>query len=221
MLAFLKEWIINIVTISIILILFEIIIPTGKIKKIINLVSGFILLIVIINPFIALKNQNYNLSKNVISDSFYIDKKEMENSSKLLNETQIKQISKVYKDKLTKKIESETENIDGAKASKINIEINEDYKSDKFGEINKVYIEMEKVKKESKEQQDQGDIDIKPVISIKAVDITTQISDSDKKKTPTKQISQSSSKITETVKENINKTLEIPKDCIVVIVNEE
>ena len=94
MLDFLKDWIINIVTISLILILFEMIIPTGKIKKIINLVSGFILLIVIINPFIELKNQNYRLSETTISDSFYIDKKEVENSSKFLKENQIKQIKK-------------------------------------------------------------------------------------------------------------------------------
>lgn len=59
MLEFLRSWIINIVTISLILILFEIIVPSGKIKKIITLVSGFVLLIAVVNPFLQLKKQQF------------------------------------------------------------------------------------------------------------------------------------------------------------------
>lgn len=225
MLDFLKDWIINIVTISLILILFEMIIPTGKTKKIINLVSGFILLIVIINPFIALKNQNYSLSETTISDSFYIDKKEIENSSKFLRENQIKQITSVYKKKLIAKIQKETENLEGVELSKTDVEINEDYKSDNFGEIKKVYIELKKkelqTKKDLQESQEiqhikEDSINVKPVISIKKVDVLTETK-KDKTKA-SKQIATKTNELAELVKENINRTLEIPKDCIVVTV---
>ncbi len=218
MLLFLRDWIINIVTITVILILFEIIIPTGKIKKIINLVSGFILLIVIINPFIALRNQNYLLSENIISDSFYIDKKELENSSKLINDTQMKQIASIYKKKLINKIQAETENLEGVETLKVDVEINEDYSCDNFGEINKVYLELRKVKKSDKEEKQTDNIKIKPVAAVK-VDIISQ--SENKKTTASKQINESNSKLCEQVKENLNKTLEITKDSIIVTLLEE
>ncbi len=218
MLLFLKDWIINIVTISVILILFEIIIPTGKIKKIIHLVSGFILLIVIINPFIALRNQNYTLREDVISDSFYIDKKELENSSKLLNDTQMKQIASVYKKKLINKILAETKEIEGVVTLKVDVEINEDYTSDNFGEVNKVYLEMQKNKEQGNEEKQTDSIKIKPVAAVK-VDIVSQ--SKNMKTKALNQKSESGSKLAEVVKENLNKTLEINKDLIIVTILEE
>ena len=218
MLMFLKDWIINIVTITVILILFEIIIPTGKIKKIIHLVSGFILLIVIINPFIALRNQNYTLREDVISDSFYIDKKELENSSKLLNDTQMKQIGSVYKKKLINKIQAETKEIEGVVTLKVDVEINEDYNSDNFGEVNKVYLELQKNKEQDDEEKQADSIKIKPVAAVK-VDIVSQAEKA--KTTASKQINESGSKLAEIVKENLNKTLEINKDLIIVTILEE
>ena len=213
MLEFLRSWIINIVTISIMLILFEIIIPTGKIKKIINLVSGFILLIAVINPFITLKNQGYDLSKNVLADSFYIDKKEVENSSKLLEDTQMKQITTVYKKKLITKIQDETNNIEGVETSFVNVDINEDYSSDKFGDINKVYVELKKGEKRS------GSTEIEPIATVKKVNISAQTAKNKNIKS-LKLMDEQSRRLTELVKENLNKTLEIQKDSIVVTILE-
>jgi len=214
MIEFLRGWIINIVTISIILILFEIIIPSGKIKKIINLVSGFIILIVVINPFLAIKNQGFDLSENALADSFYIDKKEVENSSKVLKDTQMKQITTVYKKKLITKIQEETNNLEGVEASKVDVDINEDSTSDKFGEINKVYVELKKGKKQNESME------IDPVISVKKVDITAPTSKNKNIKS-LKMMDEQSKKLSELVKQNLNKTLEIQKDNIVVTVLED
>ncbi len=213
MLEFLRSWIINIVTISIILILFEIIIPTGKIKKIINLVSGFILLIAVINPFITLKNQGYNLSENALADSFYIDKKEVENSSKILEDTQMKQITSVYKKKLITKIQDEANNIAGVETSNVDVDINEDYTCDNFGEINKVYVEIKKGEKRN------GSTKIEPVATVKKVEISAQTIKNKNTKS-LKLMDEQSRRLTELVKENLNKTLEIQKDSIVVTVLE-
>lgn len=218
MLEFLRSWVINIVTISIILILFEIIIPTGKIKKIINLVSGFILLIAVINPFITLRNQGFDLSENTLADSFYIDKKEVETSSKVLKETQMKQISSVYKKKLISKIQEETNNLEGVSESVVAVEINEDYSSDKYGEINKVFVELKKGKKQYESEK------VKPVISIKKVEIKAEIKGQTDKSNNTKTlklIDPEDKRLTELVKQSLNKTLEIHKDSIVVAVLNE
>ena len=45
MMEYLKEYVINIAILTVIIVLFEIITPSGKIKKIIYLISGFILII--------------------------------------------------------------------------------------------------------------------------------------------------------------------------------
>ncbi|PYG86814.1 stage III sporulation protein AF [Ruminiclostridium sufflavum DSM 19573] len=218
MLEFMKSWIINIVTISIILILFEIIIPSGKIKKIINLISGFILLIVIINPFIALKNQDYDLSRIVVSDSLYIDKKEIEKGSRLLNETQMKQIASVYKNKLISEIKNKAAALEGIQVLKVDVEINEDNTGDSFGEIKSVYIELKKASEQDKEKKAEDSIKISPVLSVRKVDITERAG---KQKARTSKTSDpGSTGLAEKVKEDLNTAFEIPKDCIVVSIIE-
>lgn len=214
MIEFLKNWIVNIVTVSIVLILFEIIIPAGKIKKLINLVSGFILIIAVINPFITLRNKDFKLSESTVSDSFYIDKKEVENSKKVLEDKQMLQIASVYKSKLAAKIQDELEKLDGIEVSRIDVNINQDYNSEKFGEINKVYLELKKGKKQSKSDE------IQPVATVKKIDISEQAAGNRSTK-PLKQTDEQSKKLTELVKQNLNKTLEIQKDNIIVTVLEE
>lgn len=211
MLDFLRSWIINIVTISIILILFEIIIPSGKIKKIINLVSGFILLIAVINPFLTLKNKGFDLSEAVLTDSFYIDKKEIETGSKLLEETQMKQISGVYKKKLIDRIEGEAKKIEGVSEATASVEINEDYSSENFGEINKITVEIKKGKKQELGSK------IEPVISVKKVDIKAPLTKKDDDKT-LEAVDPEDKRLTEMVKKNLNKSLEIAQENIVVTV---
>ncbi|MDF2988170.1 MAG: hypothetical protein K0R50_3680 [Eubacterium sp.] len=231
MLEFLRSWIINIVTISIILILFEIIVPSGKIKKIITLVSGFVLLIAVVNPFLALKNKGFELSETAMSDSFYIDKKEIENSSKLLEDTQMKQISSVYKRKLTARIEEETGKIEGVTGAKAMVEINEDFTSDRFGEITKVTVELKKGK------DDKGTARIEPVISVKKIDITAPFinkegkskndnlkdnnskdNNSNDSKDKLKIADPEDKRLTELVKQSLNKSLEISRDSIEVTI---
>ena len=43
MIEFIKNWVVNTVTIVMLIILIEMLIPSGKMKKIVNLVTGFIL----------------------------------------------------------------------------------------------------------------------------------------------------------------------------------
>lgn len=225
MLNFLRDWIINIVTISIILILFEMIIPSGKIKKIINLVSGFILLIVVITPFLSLKNQDFDLGKATLADSYYIDRKEIENSSKLMKDEQMKQISGVYKKKISNAIQEEINKLDGVSGSKVDVVINDDYSSDKYGELKKVNIEITKGEKENEGKE------VKPVASVKKVEIKSpdiSLKAEDGLKTgsqdggrvkESRQQENEDKKLIELIKENLNKMMEIQKDNITVTIS--
>lgn len=219
MLEFLRGWIINIVTISLILILFEIIVPAGKIKKIITLVSGFVLLIAVINPFLQLKNRNFDLSEAVQSDSFYIDRKEVENSSKLLEETQAKQIAEIYKKKLTARIEEEANRLEGITESKATVEINEDYNSEKFGEITKISVQIKKASEKGEEKKK-----IEPVVTVEKIDINAGLNknkdkDKEKEKEGLKFVDPEDKRLTELVKQNLNKSLEVNKENIEVTIS--
>jgi len=45
MIDFLRNWVVNIVTLVVFVMLIEMMLPSGKVKKIVNLVTGFILVI--------------------------------------------------------------------------------------------------------------------------------------------------------------------------------
>ncbi len=213
MLEFLRSWIINIVTISLILILFEIIVPSGKIKKIITLVSGFVLLIAVVNPFLQLKNSNFDLSEAVQADSFYIDQKEVENSSKLLEETQARQIAEVYKKKLALRIEEEAGKLEGVSVTKTTVEINEDYNSEKFGEITKISVELKKASKEKDKKT------IEPVVTVEKIDINAGLNKKkEKEKEGLKFVDPEDKRLAELVKQNLNKSLEVNKESIEVTI---
>ncbi|EMS71916.1 stage III sporulation protein AF [Ruminiclostridium cellobioparum] len=213
MLEFLRSWIINIVTISLILILFEIIVPSGKIKKIITLVSGFVLLIAVVNPFLQLKNSNFDLSEAVQADSFYIDQKEVENSSKLLEETQARQIAEVYKKKLALRIEEEAGKLEGVSVTKTTVEINEDYNSEKFGEITKISVELKKTSKEKDKKT------IEPVVTVEKIDINAGLNKKkEKEKEGLKFVDPEDKRLAELVKQNLNKSLEVNKESIEVTI---
>lgn len=237
MLEFLRHWIINIVTISIILILFEIVVPSGKIKKIITLVSGFILLIAVVSPLIKLKDKSFDLNEAMLSDSYYIDRKEVETGSRLLEETQARQISEVYKRKLTARIEEETNKLEGVTGSRAQVVVNEDFNSEKFGEISKISVEIKKAKSKA------GASKIAPVATVERVDIKAKwgekeekdkggsadkgkYTDKDSNKNNDKDTDKANlqfadpedKRLTELVKQNLNKSLEISKDNIEVTV---
>lgn len=142
MIDFLKNWILNIVTLAIFIVILEILIPTGKTKKFINLVSGFILLIAIINPFIGLLNKGVDLKEFQIVDSNIIDKKEIEENSKILKEEQMQQITEVYRRKVINQIMEGAKEIEGVSDVTADVIINDDYKSNSFGEVKRVYLKL-------------------------------------------------------------------------------
>lgn len=162
MMEFLKNWTLNIVTFTILIILFEIMMPTGKIKKFVNLISGFILLIVIISPFARLFNKNIDINILQMSNSNFIDRKEIENNSKFLKEEQLKQITEVYRKKIISQLEDSTREIGGIEDVKADVIINEDYNSPHYGEIKRVYLDIKTTETER---------NIKPVINVKKVEI--------------------------------------------------
>uniref|UniRef100_UPI002B8A507A stage III sporulation protein AF n=1 Tax=Acetivibrio sp. TaxID=1872092 RepID=UPI002B8A507A len=75
MIEFLRSWVLNIVTLVVFIMLIEMLIPSGKVRKIVNLVTGFILVIGLINPLLQLFGNGIDLTEFHMAGSNYIDKK--------------------------------------------------------------------------------------------------------------------------------------------------
>jgi stage III sporulation protein AF len=162
MIEFLKNWVLNIVVLTMFIVLLEILIPSGKIKRFVNLVSGFILIIAIVNPLVGLFGKGLDLKELQISSSNFIDRKEIEAGSRMMNEQQIKQITEVYRKKIIKQLEENTKDVKGVADVKADVLIDQNYETPSFGEIKRVYLDLKLGDKED---------GIKPVATVEEVGI--------------------------------------------------
>ena len=142
MLVFLKDWVLNITALVLFLVVIEILMPSGRMKKYCGLVTGVILIIAIINPFLKLFNGNLNLEDIQVSNSNTIDRLEIEKNSKLLKDEEMKQITEVYRKKIIRQLEDNAMKSKGVVEAKGDVIINEDYNSDTFGEVKRAYLEI-------------------------------------------------------------------------------
>ncbi len=142
MIDFLRSWIFNIVFLAIFIVLIEMLIPSGKTKKVVNLVSGCIMLIAIINPLLGIIDRDIDLKGFQIETGNFIDRKEIEAQGKVLEEERMKQIVKLYREKIVSQLESSALEVSGIAEANVDVLINEDYSSDKFGEIKKAYVSL-------------------------------------------------------------------------------
>lgn len=142
MLGFLKDWIMNITALVLFLVVIEILMPSGRMKKYCSLVTGVILIIAIINPFLKFFNGNFNLEDIQTASSNTIDRLEIEKNSKLLKDEEMKQITEVYRKKIIRQIEDSARKSREVADAKGDVIINEDYNSEAFGEIKQVYLEI-------------------------------------------------------------------------------
>ncbi len=162
MIEFLKDWVLNIVTITVFIMLIEILVPSGKMKKAVSLVTGLVLVIALINPVLGLVKKGINLKEFQIAGSNYIDKREIMINSEVLKENQIKQITNVYRKKVINQLEDVAKNVEGVIDAKADVIINEDYDSSDFGDIKKVYLIL---------TLEDSNKNVKPIVKINKIKI--------------------------------------------------
>ncbi|MCG8539760.1 MAG: stage III sporulation protein AF [Clostridia bacterium] len=126
MIEAIKGWIINIVIVIILLSFLEILMPDSKMKKYINLILGFIVMLVILGPIIEVLNSTDNLQDDVFIISSELNKKEYSFVSSNIENKQMNQLKALYKDRIRKDIAYRVESKYNVKVGKVNIEIEED-----------------------------------------------------------------------------------------------
>ncbi len=142
MLVFAKQWVINIVTLVLFIVMLEMLLPTGKMKKYVNLVTATILTIAIISPLVGLLGKNADFTALQISNSNILDKQQVESDRKLLEKEQMKQIVEVYRKKIIEQLELTAKEVEGVEQARADVIFNEDYNSNSFGKIKRAYLEI-------------------------------------------------------------------------------
>ncbi len=130
----------------------EMLLPNDNFKKYINLILGFIIIIVILNPI-----------KNFMSSADQIDFKVFSISSKIDNDLLLNQksiqnkqkdlIISTYKQQLEQQIKKIISEQTDLKIENISIEVDEDFESDTFSQIQHIELYAQSQKDVAKEEQ--------------------------------------------------------------------
>jgi len=136
-----KEWIFNIVTIVMIGVLVDIVLPNGNLKKYSQFMVGLITLIIILNPILNMFDQLPQLEKYIASNILDIDMKSFEYQNKVMTETQQYQLKELFQKNLESHISKEVQRITGYSDVKTQIEFNQ---TDIQGteDIERIYVEI-------------------------------------------------------------------------------
>lgn len=149
----LKDWIMTIAAVVITLGMVDLIVPAGRTKKTVRIVSGFILTAVLISPMFDFMG-NISLENFIDFEKYDIQdqRAQIVDNKHLYNEEQLILISNSYKDKLSEYIIKKAEVIDGVKEAECVVVINEDYTNEQYGSIEQVYLSIVKGDSESKDE---------------------------------------------------------------------
>lgn len=142
MLDFIRQWVVNIVTLVLFIVIIEMLLPGGKMKKYISLVTGTILIIVIINPLTGLTGKKFDFTASQTKSGSLLEKAQIRKEGKNLEQAQLNQIVEVYRKNIIDQLEQNAEEIEGVKDARADVIINEDYQSAAFGEIKRAYISI-------------------------------------------------------------------------------
>ena len=133
------NWIKNIVFFLVLITIINNLVESTSFKKYINLISGMILIILVVSPIFNIFDINEKIDYNYEKNAFTSDVQNIGNELIEIEEMQVSMILKEYK----KEIENQTSKILEKKSlfiSEFEVKINEDRKSDSFGEIEKLNL---------------------------------------------------------------------------------
>lgn len=142
MIGFIKDWAVNIVMLVLFIVMTEMLLPGGKIKKYANLMTGTVLIIAIIDPFAGFFSKGFDFSASQTAAARTMDRNEIEKAGKLLEEEQVKQTTELYRRKIIEQIEQHAMEVEGVADAEADVIINEDHMSETFGEIKRIYISV-------------------------------------------------------------------------------
>ncbi|HZK71446.1 MAG TPA: stage III sporulation protein AF [Clostridia bacterium] len=140
MLDFIKQWIMQIVFLVLMITIFNILIPEGKIKKFFILFSGFVMISAVLIPLVNIIKKSPDIDITAAFYSNQINKQDVISSAKNIEKKQTDLIVEQYIIKLNVSAENCIKDIQGVSSVKVDSIVNENYDTNDFGKITKMYV---------------------------------------------------------------------------------
>ena len=198
---FLNLWLKDIILVFIFLSIVEIMIPKGNMKKYINMIIGFLIIITIINPFVKLFNRDYSFNKDLYKNQIENINILYEGNDELIK-TQEEQVKEFYTEKIEEELEDLIISTTDYTIERVNTTIDEEEES--FGRLLTIEIFL----KEKVKTEEEKDI----IIKIKKVD---NISITENKGNDTKYNELNDGKI----KKDISEYYNLPEEKVKIFLN--
>lgn len=174
-----KGWVINISAVAILMILLELLMPEGRLRKFTQLLTGFILMFVMINPILGLMGKGDSFSG--WAEETFLLSNQVKNIAGSLEDERSRQTLELYRTMLLSDIENRLLTHQKIKKAEVDPMIYESRESDKYGQIRKLFIRLTLKEPESISAGEQQDIldqiqrELQQVFVLKEDEIVIQI----------------------------------------------
>jgi stage III sporulation protein AF len=136
---FLRGWVKDITIMFILISVVELALPNSNMKRYINMVIGFMIIVAIISPFIRLINSNFNVEREIFKSMIDEVKFQYEEDFEL-QDLQKSQIKETYLNKLKESVKESINGVLDYEVNDVKISIYEDEKN--YGNIKDIEIVM-------------------------------------------------------------------------------
>lgn len=155
---FIYSWLKDLVILFALISLIDLIMPKGDMKKYINFTIGLLIIFTVINPFVNIGRFNFNLDDEILKNLGDINKVDLKDSSLILEE-QEEEIEKIYKKKISEKINEIVREYNNSQIYQIDINI--DRSEENYGRIKSLDLIL--YQEQRKNGRENIDIKISPI----------------------------------------------------------
>lgn len=140
--TFIREWVITIVSVIIFVTFIEILIPNSNYKRYINVVIGFLLMIVILTPLTKLISGQIDFEEEILKISNQLELSTAQNRINNIQYSNDEAVITLYKSEISKQIKNHIEYNTRYVTDTILIEVEDDNNSTQFGLIKNLNITL-------------------------------------------------------------------------------
>jgi stage III sporulation protein AF len=140
-LAFIREWVITIISVIIFVTFLEILIPNSNYKRYINVITGLLLIVVILTPLTKFINRQIDFEEEVLRIFNQLELSTAQNRINNIQYSNDEAVIELYKNKISQQVKSYIENNTEYIASEVFVEA-EDKNSPQFGKITSLDITL-------------------------------------------------------------------------------
>jgi stage III sporulation protein AF len=142
---FLKSWITNITVVVIFTMLLDILVPNNDMKKFVKVIMGLLIVLVIIQPFLMIKNVGYQFESTMAQTAAHIEDSSQDRVSDI-GISQNNTALNIYKQKLSDKVIEIVKSRKGFENRDVQakVEIENDINKKEFGSITAIQVFVEK-----------------------------------------------------------------------------